>query len=442
MDLLLLLAALGLILWGVPVAFALGGAALLFAGVAIALGAFDPFWLRAVPGRLFALAESRTLVAIPLFVLMGTLLERGGIARDLVASAAHLMRRVPGGLPVAVTLVGLLLAAATGVVGASVIALGLVALPAMLRAGVAPARAAGTVAAAGTLGQIVPPSIVLLVLADQLGAAFSEAQTAGGGFASDTLTVADLFAGAALPGVILAMAFCALHLAGGRVARAAVDPPPRPVASLLLPLGLVVAVLGSILSGFATAAEAASVGACGAFLMVLARPRPVATAREALGDAVRLTGVVFAIVVGASVFALVFRALGGDDTVRALLEWMPGGAWGAVLFTMALVFLLGFVLEFLEIAFVVVPLAAPVLLAMEGVDPVWLGVLIALNLQTSFLTPPFGVALFYLRSVAPPSVTTAAIWRGVVPFVLIQLAVLLLVFLVPALATALPNALR
>ena len=309
----------------------------------------------------------------------------------------------------------------------------------MLRAGVHPARATGTVAAAGTLGQIVPPSIVLIVLADRLQAAYAEAQSAGGGFASDTITVADLFAGALVPGLLLAAAFVGWSLLrGGRPVAA--KRPNAPLLALAPPLALIVLVLGSMLSGWATVAEAAAVGAAGALVLAaLSREPFLAIFADAAREATLLTGVVFAIVIAATIFALVFRGLGGDETVRALVAAMPGGVAGAIFFTMLVVFLLGFVLEFLEISFVVVPLVAPVLLAMEGVSPIWLGVLLALNLQTSFLTPPFGVSLFYLRSVMPAEVPTMTLYRGVIPFVAIQLGVLALVALVPELATSLPE---
>ena len=441
MDVALLVVVLALLIAGVPVAFALAGGALLFAFAGWAIGTFDLVLLNALPGRVLAVAESRTLVAIPLFILMGTLLERSRVAADLVAAVAWTLRGAPGGLPVAVMLVGFVLAAATGVVGASVVALGLIALPPMLRAGVSPSRATGSVAAAGTLGQIVPPSIVLIVLADRMQAAYAEAQSAGDGFASDTVTVADLFAGALVPALVLVGAYTLFLMVAGRRTVVPVERPERPLRSLVGPLALVALVLGSILTGWATTGEAAAVGAVGA--MLLASLQGTTAFSEVLRQAVReaglLTGVIFAIVIAATVFALVFRGLGGDETVRAVVASMPGGIAGAVFFTMALIFLLGFVLEFLEISFVVVPLVAPVLLAMEGVSPVWLGVLIALNLQTSFLTPPFGVSLFYLRSVMPADVPTAALYRGVVPFVLIQLAVLALVAFVPGLATALPE---
>ena len=452
MDLALAALLLALLLAGVPVAFALAGSAVLAAGLGWWTGAFDPFLLRALPGRVLGVAESDTLLAIPLFVLMGTVLERAGLAADLVRAAAHALRGVPGGMPVAVTLVGLVLAAATGVVGASVVALGLIALPPMLAAGVPAARATGTVAAAGTLGQIVPPAIVLVVLADQIAAAYQLAQTRSGGFASDTLTVGDLFAGALVPGCLLALAFVAFHVVRGHMVRGhirgqadpgapvAVEPPERPVLALAAPLVLVLAVLGSILGGLASVSEAASLGALGA--LVLAGTRLPRMLREAVLEAGRLTGIIFAIVVGASVFSLVFRGLGGDARIEAWVGDLPGGTWGALVAVLLIVFALGFVLEFIEITVVVVPLVAPALLVDPAVSPVWLGVLLALVLQTSFLTPPFGVSLFYLRSVMPADVPTAALYRGVWPFVALQLTVLLLVLLVPPLATALPAWLR
>ena len=439
MDLLLAATLLALLFAGVPVAFALAGSAVVFAGLGWAAGVFDPFLARALPGRVLGVAESDTLIAIPLFVLMGTVLERSGLAADLVRAAAHALRAVPGGMPVAVTLVGLVLAAATGVVGASVVALGLIALPPMLAAGIAPARATGTVAAAGTLGQIVPPAIVLVVLADQIAAAYQLAQTRAGGFAADTVTVGDLFAGALLPGLMLAGLYVAWQILRGG-APAAVEPPPRPLLALAAPLVLVVAVLGSILLGLASVSEAASVGALGA--MTLAGRGLPAALRPALLEAGRLTAIIFAIVIGASAFSLVFRGLGGDARIEAWLAALPGGAWGALLLVLFLVFVLGFVLEFIEITVVVVPLVAPALLADPAVSPVWLGVLLALVLQTSFLTPPLGVALFYLRSVMPADVPTSALYRGVWPFVGLQLLMVALVLALPALATWLPSALR
>ena len=439
MDLLLAAVLLALLLAGVPVAFALAGSAVAVAGLGMATGTFDPFLLRALPGRVLGVAESDTLIAIPLFVLMGTVLERSGLAADLVRAVAHVLRGVPGGMPVAVTLVGLVLAAATGVVGASVVALGLIALPPMLAAGIAPARATGTVAAAGTLGQIVPPAIVLVVLADQIAAAYSQAQTRGGGFAADTVTVGDLFAGALVPGLLLAAAYVAWQMVrGGAVV--AVEPPARPGSALLAPLLLILLVLGSILLGLASVSEAASLGALGA--MALAARALPATLRPALAEAARLTAIIFAIVIGASVFSLVFRGLGGDARIEAWLAALPGGTWGALALVLATVFLLGFVLEFIEITVVIVPLVAPALLIDPAVSPVWLGILLALVLQTSFLTPPFGVALFYLRSVMPADVPTAALYRGVWPFVALQLLVVALVLAVPALATWLPSVLR
>ena len=440
MDLLLAATLLALLLAGVPVVFALAGSAFAVAGIGWALGLFDPFLFRALPGRVLGVAESDTLIAIPLFVLMGTVLERSGLAADLVRASTHALRGAPGGMPVAVTLVGLVLAAATGVVGASVVALGLIALPPMLAAGVPPARATGTVAAAGTLGQIVPPAIVLVVLADQIAAAYQLAQTRRGGFAADTVTVGDLFAGALVPALLLAGTYVAWHMARGGGAAAQVKLPERPGLALAAPLLLVVAVLGSILGGLASVSEAASLGALGA--IALAATRLPTVLRPALLEAGRLTGIIFAIVIGASVFSLVFRGLGGDARIQTWLSTLPGGTWSALTAVLLLVFLLGFILEFVEITVVVVPLVAPVLLADPAVPPVWLGVLLAMVLQTSFLTPPLGVSLFYLRSVMPPDVPTGALYRGVWPFVALQALVTLAVLAVPTLATALPATLR
>ena len=441
MDLALAAAALALILLGVPVAFVLAGSAVLFAALGWWTGAFDPFLLRALPGRVLGIAESPVLVAVPLFVLMGTVLERGGVARDLVRSAAWALRGLPGGMGVAVTLVGLMLAAATGVVGASVVALGLIALPPMLAAGMRASRAAGTVAAAGTLGQIVPPAIVLVVLADQIATAYQQSQARGGGFASDTVTVGDLFAGALLPGLLLALAYAGWAMWRDRNAPAvALERPESPWRSLTAPLALVVLVLGSILGGLAAVAEAAALGAVGA--MALVGRRLFCILPDAVREAGRLTAILFAIVVGASTFALVFRGLGGDLRVEGWVEALPGGAMGGLIAVLLLVFVLGFVMEFVEIIYVVVPLVAPALLASGDVSPIHLGILLALVLQTSFLTPPFGVSLFYLASVMPKEVTTADLYRGVVPYVALQSAVTMLVLFVPMLATALPAFLR
>ena len=449
--LLLVLALCAGLLLGFPVAFTLGGVALLFAGLGIALGVFDAAFLEAFPNRVFGIMGNETLLAVPLFVFMGVMLQRSKMAEDLLETVAAQFGRARGGLVFAVLVVGALLAASTGIVGATVVTLGLIALPTMLRHGYCPRLASGAVCASGTLGQIIPPSVVLVLLGDQLGSAYQQAQLKLGNFAPQTVSVGDLFAGAVLPGLLLVVLYLvyAAWVAWRQPQRApALDPsalPQRSGAQLLLavipPVLLIVCVLGSILFGYATPTEAAGVGAVGASLLALARGQlDLDCLRHVSRETVMITAMVFAILVGAALFALVFRGFGGDDLVHDLLTGLPGGKWGAILAVMLLMFLLGFVLDFIEIVFVVVPIVAPVLFLL-GVDPVWLGVMMAVNLQTSFLTPPFGFALFYLRGAVPEGLATADLYRGVLPFIGLQLLMLLLLALWPALATWLPGVL-
>ena len=452
--LMVVLLVLGLcvgLMLGFPVAFTLGGVALLFAGLGIALGVFDAAFLEAFPNRVFGIMGNETLLAVPLFVFMGVMLQRSKMAEDLLETVAAQFGRARGGLVFAVLVVGALLAASTGIVGATVVTLGLIALPTMLRHGYCPRLASGAVCASGTLGQIIPPSVVLVLLGDQLGSAYQQAQLKLGNFAPQTVSVGDLFGGAVLPGLLLVALYLAYAawVAWRQPQRApALDPsalPQRSGAQLLLavipPVLLIVCVLGSILFGYATPTEAAGVGAVGASLLALARGQlDLDCLRHVSRETVMITAMVFAILVGAALFALVFRGFGGDDLVHELLTGLPGGKWGAILAVMLLMFLLGFVLDFIEIVFVVVPIVAPVLFLL-GVDPVWLGVMMAVNLQTSFLTPPFGFALFYLRGAVREGLATSDLYRGVVPFIVLQLLVLLLLALWPELATWLPGVL-
>lgn len=451
MVLLLVLAlCLGLML-GFPVAFTLGGVALLFAGIGIALGVFDAAFLEAFPNRIFGIMGNETLLAVPLFVFMGVMLQRSKMAEDLLETVAAQFGRARGGLVFAVLLVGALLAASTGIVGATVVTLGLIALPTMLRHGYCPRLASGAVCASGTLGQIIPPSVVLVLLGDQLGSAYQQAQLKLGNFAPQTVSVGDLFAGAVVPGLLLVVLYLiyAAWVAWRQPQRApALDPsalPQRSGAQLLLavipPVLLIVCVLGSILFGYATPTEAAGVGAVGASLLALLRGQlDLDCLRHVSRETVMITAMVFAILVGASLFALVFRGFGGDDLVHDLLTGLPGGKWGAIVVVMLLMFLLGFIIDFIEIVFVVVPIVAPVLFLL-GVDPIWLGVMMAVNLQTSFLTPPFGFALFYLRGAVREGLATADLYRGVLPFIALQLLLLLVLALWPELATWLPGVL-
>lgn len=441
---------------GFPVAFTLAGVSLAFASVMALLGEagyghFDMSYLEAIPSRVFGTMGNETLVAVPLFVFMGFMLERARIAEDLLDAMGQLFGRLRGGLALSVMVVGGLLAASTGIVGATVVTMGLLSLPTMLRRGYDPKIATGTICAAGTLGQIIPPSLILVLLGDVLSAAYSQAQLRMGNYAPDTLSVGDLFAGALLPGLLLVGLYMVFIIAKGLLQPESMPPIPadtsgravlpRLLKALVAPLLLIMAVLGSIVVGVATPTEAASFGAIGAMLMAILRGElTLQRLREVMRGTVRMSSMVFMILIGASVFSLVFRGLGGDDLVHGWLSEVPGGVIGALIAVNLVMFLLGFIIDFVEITYVVVPITAPALLAM-GVDPVWLGVLIAMNLQTSFLTPPFGFALFYLRGVAPPEVKTADIYRGVIPFVLIQLFMLVVLVVFPGLATWLPKVL-
>jgi tripartite ATP-independent transporter DctM subunit len=452
-PLLLFLVVCLVLMAGYPVAFSLAGTALGFAFIGQMTGSFDVAFLNALPNRLYGIMTNVTLIAVPLFVFMGVMLERSKVAENLLETMAALFGRLHGGLGYSVTLVGMLLAASTGIVGATVVTMGLLSLPTMLRHGYDPRIAAGTICASGTLGQIIPPSIVLVLLGDVLASAYQQAQLDMGIFSPDTVSVGDLFTGALLPGILLVTLYL-LYLVFVATTRPEAMPATtsrtpdsgderplllRVMVGLLPPLLLIIAVLGSILGGLATPTEAASVGAIGAMLLAIAqRQFNVTILGEVVRSTTRVTCMVFLILIGASIFSLVFRGFGGDEVVAELLTDLPGGVFGAMLAVMLLMFLLGFVLDFIEITFVVVPIVGPVLMAM-GLDPVWLGIMIALNLQTSFLTPPFGFALFYLRGVAPEEVSTRQIYAGVMPFIGIQLFLLIILAYWPQLATWLPG---
>ena len=447
--LLLFLSVIVVLLAGFPVAFTLGGTALIFAGIGVLTGVFNEALLSGLPNRVFGIMNNVTLIAVPLFVFMGVTLERARIAEELLETLSGLFGSLRGGLGISVTLVGMLLAASTGIVGATVVTMGLLSLPTMLRRGYSPEISAGTICASGTLGQIIPPSIILVMLGDVMTSAYQQTQLEMGVFSPKTVSVGDLFAGALIPGLLLVFLYV-LYIVVVAFFRPDIMPaherePGESVSfqqilrALLPPLSLIFAVLGSILLGIATPTEAAGVGATGALLLAaLRRQLNLDRLQEVMRSTLKISSMVFLILIGASIFSLVFRGYGGDDSVRAILESLPGGVVGAVIVVMLVMFLLGFVLDFIEITFVVVPIVGPVLLAM-GLDPVWLGIMIAINLQTSFLTPPFGFALFYLRGVAPPEITTPQIYRGVIPFVAIQLLTLLLLAVFPDLVTWLPN---
>jgi tripartite ATP-independent transporter DctM subunit len=444
------LGTIGAVLAGYPVAFTLAGVGLAFAGLGLALGVFDLAILSAITGRYFGTMTNEALVAVPLFVFMGVMLERSKIAEALLTTMGELFGTLRGGLGYSVVIVGALLAASTGIVGATVVTMGLLSLPAMMRAGYDPKLAAGTICAAGTLGQIIPPSTVLIFVGDILQGANQQAQLELGNLAPEPISVGQLFAGAMIPGLALVGLYIAWILF-----KTIVDPrscPPlemsdahraglagRVLRALAPPLALMLAVLGSILAGIATPTESASVGAVGAMLLAAAKGRlGLSILREVMRTTLSITSMIFVILLGASVFSLVFRGLGGENLVHDALGSLPGGVFTAVLAVMVVIFVLGFFLDTFEIIFIVVPIAAPALLKL-GVDPVWLGVMIGMNLQASFLTPPFGFALFYLRGVAGAFMRTIDIYKGVVPFVALQVVGIALVWLAPGMASSLPE---
>ena len=435
---------------GYPVALTMAGVSLLFAGLGNLAGVFDPAFITVIPNRIYGILVNQNLFAVPLFVFMGSMLERSRIAEDLLKNMELVFRTTPGGLGISVILVGMLLAASTGIVGATVVTMGILSLPTMLRAGYQPALACGTLSATGTLGQIIPPSICLVLLGEVISNAYQQSQLTAGIFAPDFVSIGDLFAGAILPGLLLVLIYCIYVLTAALVkpelapaARDDRDPDANLFLALLKglfpPVVLMIAVLGSILMGLATPTEAASVGAIGAMSLAAGkRMLSKAIVHEVAVETTRVTSMVYLILVGATIFSSIFRGFGGEELVEALFRALPGGALSATFVVMLVIFLLGFILDFIEITFMVVPLVGPVLLAM-GLDPIWLGVMIAINLQTSFLTPPFGFSLFYLRSVAPAEVDTVAIYRGAIPFVVIQLTLLVLLAFQPGLATWLPE---
>ncbi len=510
LDLLMFAALIGAILIGYPVSFTIAGVATIFALIGFAAGQFDMSLLGALGQRVFGLMTNDVLIAIPLFVFMGVVLEKSRIAEELLETMARLFGRMRGGLGVSVVLVGALLAASTGIVGATVVAMGLIALPAMLRNGYDPKLASGIVCTSGTLGQIIPPSTLLIILSDVMSNAYQQAQFKQGKFTIETISVGQIFAAALLPGLMLVGVYIVYLLvkawlqpkSAPAMKELAETPSRAEILKVIVPpVLLIVAVLGSILGGIATPGEAASVGAVGALLLagarlnggstrlflagavalgalaVLAGIAPVRLQRDdaglfswvqgglatflmvvafaAIAQAVRraaasgilkpvvtstmtITAMIFATILTASVFSLVFRGLGGDHRIEDILSAMPGGPQGALVFVMALIFVLGFFLDFVEISVILLPLVAPVLIVM-GHDPIWLSMLIAINLQTSFLTPPFGFSLFYLRGAAPPEITTGQIYRGVAPFIVLQVVGMALLWFLPQVATLLPK---
>ncbi|NOZ65427.1 MAG: TRAP transporter large permease subunit [Alphaproteobacteria bacterium] len=514
LDLLMFLTVIIMLMSGFPVAFTLGGTALIFVGIGIYFDEIDSDFIGLIPERIFGTMTNDVLLAVPLFIFMGVMLERSKIAEELLDSMSRLMGRLPGGLGISVTIVGALLAASTGIVGATVVTMGLLSLPTMLKRGYSPALASGTIAASGTLGQIIPPSIVLVLLGDQLSSAWQTAQLEMGNWAPEPLSVGDLFAGALIPGMVLVLLYILYQIAVAMIFPK-LSPPiskdeaadtvstARLLGAFLPPIFLIIAVLGSIIAGIATPTEAAAVGAVGAILMTGYKVEPdkawpvygaglslaglviitnlfdlrlnredisagdylgialaiilslcalwgvgVATYRShrekilhhVMQSTTRISAMIFMILIGAAMFSLVFKGFEGDEFIHDFLSNLPGGKFTALILVMAVMFVLGFFLDFIEITFVVVPIVAPVLLMMD-IHPVWLGIMMAMNLQTSFLTPPFGFALFYLRGVAPKSVTTMQIYKGVLPYVLIQILMLAILWFFPEMTTWLPGVL-
>lgn len=445
---LLVITLCGVLLLGFPVAFTLAGVALAAAGIGTLTGVFDASYLSATPNRVFGILSNQILIAVPLFVFMGVMLERSTVAESLLSALGQALGRFRGGLALSVILVGALLAASTGIIGATVVTMGLITLPAMLKQHYKPEFAGGVICATGTLGQIIPPSIALILLGDVLSSAYQNAQLELGIFNPKTISVRDLFIGALLPGVLLACLYACWVLI---LSRLKPDWFPEKSATqsttswveiskaLFPPLGLIILVLGSILAGIATPTEAAGLGALGATLLAFMRKTLTKACLSAvMQETVKVTAMVFLIFIGAAIFSLVFRGFHGDEWVQSFFTEIPGGTYAALALVMLIIFLLGFILDFIEITFVVLPIVAPALFLM-GIDPIWLGILIALNLQTSFLTPPFGFALFYLRGVAPPALTTEALYRGVIPFIGIQIFAILCVVVWPELVTYLPS---
>ena len=437
-PLLLLVLICSALLLGYPVAFTLSGVSILFALICIPLGIFDESILKSIPLRIFGIMNNVTLLAVPLFIFMGTILERSGIAAKMLANMALAFKNIRGGLSISIIAVGALLAASTGIVGATVVTMGLMSLPVLVQQGYKKDFSSGLVASTGTLGQIIPPSIALVLLGDVMSNAYQRAQNNMGIFSQKTVTVGDLFIGAIIPGIMICLGYLFYILYQNYKnpnilfePNAKNAPASEILKTLALPLILIILVLGSIIAGIATPTEASAIGAMGALIIVMVNGKfNLAFLQEASQKTAIVSTMIFTILIGASIFSLIFRGVGGDELIDLVFGSLPGGPYTALIFVLLFVFLLGFILDFIEICYVIVPLVAPPLLMM-GFDPVWLAILLAINLQTSFLTPPFGFSLFYLRGVADESIKTFEIYQGVIPFILIQLFILSLVLLFP-----------
>ena len=426
------------LLMGYPVAFTLAGVSILFALICIPFGVFDSAIFKSIPIRIFGIMNNMTLLAVPLFIFMGAVLEKSGIAAKMLENMAAAFRNTKGGLSISIIIVGALLAASTGIVGATVVTMGLMSLPILINQGYEKSFSSGLVASTGTLGQIIPPSIALVLLGDVMSTAHTSAQISMGEYSQQTVTVGDLFVGAIVPGIMICFGYLIYTIYKNKnnqdIKDYSDEPPIQRIElfkTLALPVFLILLVLGSIFTGIATPTEASAIGAFGALIIALVNGKiNLNFLKETSEKTAVISTMIFTILIGASIFSLIFRGVGGDELINLIFSSIPGGSYTALIFVLFVIFILGFILDFIEICYVIVPLIAPPLLMM-GFDPVWLAILFAINLQTSFLTPPFGFSLFYLRGVADESIQTSEIYSGVIPFILIQLLVLLIVLIFP-----------
>jgi len=436
-----------ILLSGIPVAFVLSGSALLFSFIGIMFGVFDYSYLLAIPNRILGIMSNQNLLAVPLFIFMGLVLEKTKIAEELLMAMNILYKNTDGGFAISVVLVGVLMGASTGIVGASVVTLGLLSLPVMIKNNYPRPLACGVICASGTLGQIIPPSLVLILLADVLSSAYQQAQLNLGIFTPETVTISDLFAGALIPGLLLPVMFI-FYIKSLKINNINKDITKdigeniNIISSFLPPILLIITVLGSIVLGVATPSEAASLGAIGSLLIAFAKNKlSFNIIRNTSKGTIKLTSMVFLILIGATFFSLVFRGFEGEELIQNLLSHGPENKYLSLIITLVIMFFLGFILDFIEIIFIIIPLFGPVLFS-YGFDPIWVGILIAMVLQTSFLTPPFGFSLFYLRGVAPKEIPTKDIYKGVLPFIIIQIIAIGLVFMFPQIALFLPDLLN
>ena len=432
------------LLSGIPVAFILSGSALIFAFIGIYFEVFDSSFLLAIPSRIYGIMINQNLIAVPLFIFMGLILEKTKIAEQLLLAMNMLYRNTNGGFAISVVLVGAVMGASTGIVGASVVTLGLLSLPIMLKNKYPADLSCGVICASGTLGQIIPPSLVLILLADVLSSAYQQAQLNSGIFSPETVTISDLFAASIIPGLLLPMMYI-IYIKFLNFEK--LDEKNKIndfdnnqfLVAFIPPLLLIFIVLGSIIFGVATPSEAAALGSVGALIISAMQSRlTLDIIRKSAIGTIELTSMVFAILIGATFFSLVFRGLEGEELIQTLLVHGPENDYLSLIITLGIMFLLGFILDFIEIIFIIIPLFGPVLFSF-GFDPIWVGILIAMVLQTSFLTPPFGFSLFYLRGVAPKTIETSEIYKGVLPFIIIQVIAILLIFIFPQLTSFIPE---